>query len=104
MTLSLVFDIFSTLRHRLGDAVVHREASHGDGHEQASADVWGTGQRQFPVDRRIVGWAKPTGRANARPMTGSACPPFTTTPRIDGGHGASAPLPTLRFCRHHRAS
>jgi hypothetical protein len=23
----------------------------------------------------VVGWAKPTGRANARPMTGSACPP-----------------------------
>src|ERR1700676_5579715 len=23
----------------------------------------------------FVGWAKPTGRANARPMTGSACPP-----------------------------
>src|SRR5262245_19989156 len=23
-----------------------------------------------------VGWAKPPGRANARPMTGSACPPF----------------------------
>ena len=25
--------------------------------------------------RRLVGWAKPAGRANARPMTGSACPP-----------------------------
>ena len=24
---------------------------------------------------RTVGWAKPTGRANARPTTGSACPP-----------------------------
>src|ERR1700704_1132621 len=29
-------------------------------------------------------------------MTGSACPPFTTTVWIDGEHGASAPLPTLR--------
>jgi hypothetical protein len=25
--------------------------------------------------RRTVGWAKPTGRANARPMINSACPP-----------------------------
>jgi hypothetical protein len=42
-----------------------------------------------------VGWAKPTGRANARPMTGSASPPFNIRAK-DGGHGASAPLPTLR--------
>src|ERR1700754_4447007 len=32
--------------------------------------------------------AKPAARANARPM---ACPP-----RLNGGHGARAPLPTLR--------
>jgi hypothetical protein len=46
-----------------------------------------------------VGWAKPTGRANARPMTGSACPPskFTVWWRY-GGHGANAPLPSLRRC------
>ena len=43
----------------------------------------------------FVGWAKPPGRANARPMTGSACPPFKNDD-VDGGHGASAPLPTLR--------
>jgi hypothetical protein len=43
----------------------------------------------------FVGWAKPPGPANARPMTGSACPPFKNDD-VDGGHGASAPLPTLR--------
>src|SRR5258705_1401416 len=26
----------------------------------------------------MVGWAKPPGRANARPMTGSAYPPFSS--------------------------
>src|SRR4051812_48106689 len=29
-------------------------------------------------------------------MTGSACPPFNSSRAIDGGHGARAPLPTLR--------
>src|ERR1700732_2321621 len=31
--------------------------------------------RRRPCESSVVGWAKPTGRANARPMTGSACPP-----------------------------
>src|SRR5260370_32427730 len=44
--------------------------------------------------------AKPTGRADARPMINSACPPLHS--RLlsisNGGHGAkNAPLPTLRF-------
>ena len=30
--------------------------------------------------RNRVGWAKPTGRAKARPMTGSACPPCGLRP------------------------
>src|SRR5262249_52394619 len=47
-------------------------------------------------DADSVGWAKPTGRANARPMTGSACPPVLHRTR-EGGRGASAPSPTLRF-------
>ena len=38
-----------------------------------------------------VGWARPTGRANMRPMINSASSPF-------GGHAAkSAALPTLHF-------
>jgi pyroglutamyl-peptidase len=37
-----------------------------------------------------VGWAKPTGRANARPMV---CPPQ----RFNGGHGARAPLPPCKL-------
>src|SRR5258708_31031191 len=35
-------------------------------------------------------WAKPLGRANARPMTGSACALFEMTIWIDGGHGAKS--------------
>jgi len=42
---------------------------------------------------RCVGWAKPTGRANARPM---ASPP--RQPRMQMvGTARSAPLPTLGF-------
>src|ERR1700722_1365325 len=33
------------------------------------------GEEKVRILRRFVGWAKPTGRAKARPMTGSACPP-----------------------------
>src|ERR1700722_5955636 len=47
-----------------------------------------------------VGWAKPTGRANARPMINSACPPFRMQSGRDGGHGARAPLPTLQIRRY----
>src|SRR4051812_45363830 len=36
---------------------------------------------------------KANGRAHARPL---ACPPFARSGNEDGGHGASAPLPTLR--------
>jgi hypothetical protein len=41
-----------------------------------------------------VGWAKPTGRANARPMTGSACPPSIDESWREGW--ARFALPTLR--------
>jgi hypothetical protein len=34
--------------------------------------IYGTVKDHFG---KIVGWAKPSGRANARPMTGSACHP-----------------------------
>jgi hypothetical protein len=41
------------------------------------------------VPGETVGWAKPTGRANARPM---ACPPFGAKAfdAKDGGHGAKS--------------
>ena len=39
--------------------------------------------------------AKPTGRANERPMESSACPRLKTAVLLDGG-GANALLPTLR--------
>jgi hypothetical protein len=31
--------------------------------------------RDLLNSEKTVGWAKPTGRANARPMINSACPP-----------------------------
>jgi len=40
-------------------------------------DGLGTVEAKFGVKpRRSVGWAKPTGRANARPMTGLRVPPI----------------------------
>jgi hypothetical protein len=53
---------------------------------------------------RDVGWAEPTGRANARPMTGSACPPSTSIDiyPIMVGMAHVAPLPALQF-RHAAA-
>ena len=48
----------------------------------------------IPERHEAVGWAKPTGRANARPMTGSACPPFKAhSERLWARR--DAPLPTL---------
>src|SRR5882724_4882718 len=41
-----------------------------------------------------VGWAKPTGRANARPMINSACPPFKIAIASMVGTAQGAPLPT----------
>src|SRR5436190_1770671 len=64
--------------------------------QQCYPNIWGSDR-----DCEVVGWAKPTDRANARPVTGSACPPFRMTLLIDGGHGASAPLPTLQSSTHH---
>ena len=54
--------------------------------------------RRGPADeRQSVGWVEPTGRANARPMTGSAMPMATRT-GIDGYRFAP---PILRQTRHH---
>src|ERR1700689_385023 len=54
------------------------------------------GEEKVRILRRFVGWAKPTGRANARPMTGSACPPNFCGGN-NGGHGAKSAFahPTL---------
>jgi hypothetical protein len=62
--------------------------------------------------RQNEGWAKPTSRANARPMTGSACPPAASSKKVGT---AKAPFPTLHTAssafaddddqhawRHHR--
>ena len=46
----------------------------------------------------FVGWAKPPGRANARPMTGSACPPLQDVGQ-DGGHGAKRLCPPYKSSR-----
>ena len=52
-----------------------------------------TGQAPETISsREDVGWAKPTDRANARPM---ACPPLRVC-FCNGGHVANAPLPTLQ--------
>src|SRR5882724_7843320 len=58
-----------------------------------------TGKARAPPDEAgdmsaAVGWAKPTGRANARPMTGSACPPFKIAIASRAGTAQGAPLPT----------
>src|SRR6516162_6321690 len=51
--------------------------------------------RQF---EDFVGWAKPPGRANARPMTGSACPPLQDVDQ-HGGHGAKRLCPPYKSSR-----
>src|SRR6202022_1796216 len=51
-----------------------------------------------PRQPEILGWAEPTGRANARPMTGSACPPRRRIVSMVGD-GAHAPLAAPRFVR-----
>ena len=43
-----------------------------------------------------VGWAKPTGRAKCAPDDKLRVPTILHGARSIGGHGASAPLPTLR--------
>src|SRR5260370_12933694 len=66
------------------------------------ADSWPsfeTRARRAPQDEvgnifAAVGWAKPPGRAKARPMTGSACPPFKIAIASVVG---TAHLPTLQF-------
>src|SRR6266481_1883991 len=76
--------------------------------DEAVTRGWRTGGTSSNPPHRtdmaeIVGWAKPPGRANARPMINSACPPFDATIWIDGGHGANAPLPTLHLTFMHLA-
>src|SRR3954447_26827485 len=44
----------------------------------------------------IVGWAKPTGRAKCAPDDKLRVPTISHGARNIGGHGARAPLPTLR--------
>src|SRR5439155_27085382 len=39
---------------------------------------------QHTVGRQRLGWAKPTGRANARPMIDPACPPKHLTNELVG--------------------
>src|SRR5262245_42811307 len=50
-----------------------------------------------------VGWAKPPGRANARPMTGSACRPFRARIELVGTARCAFAHPTLsaRECDAH---
>jgi hypothetical protein len=62
--------------------------------------VWGTLRESI---WQSVGWAKPTGRREAPPDDRLRVPTGDRI-RANGGHGASAPLPTLRSYSSLRAN